>query len=353
MKIILVLLGTLFCLSAPAQEKDALRRGDSLLAAYDAVHALDAYASIAIPNRHADLSMKMAHCYYLQHNYAKCLKTVEAFPSDSLDHDTMRCLFYSCKYLAFSQRMFSYGHDIIRRWPMDGEMAAELARQYLLSNQLREAERICNDYWAHDETCLAVNEILADIYMVEKQWQMAKDSYLLLLQDGDSTYKNLFNVGVCYERMNNPEEARRAFDVAIALTDSTRPVVLYHQGVVLNQLQEYEAAFRCFRMALQLLQPDNSQLYVCHRGMAEIFYAKGNYADALVEFEQAAHCDSTSITTPYYVGVCYEAMEDYPQAVKAYQRFLALITAEETASEELTGMMDDARKRIEKIRKCL
>lgn len=323
-----------------------IRMGDSCMTVYQASGALAYYRKVLAGRPTTALRMKIANGYYLQHNYAKCLSTMEGTPLDSLDHDTMCHLFRSCKELGLTKRAAAFGEAVIDRWPMDGEMVATLAREYLSAGMNSKAEKLCNSYWMRDETCMAVNDIMADIYMVQRQWQVAKDSYLLLLQQGDSTYKNMLNLGICYEWMGETDKAKKAFDVAIAMSDSTAAIPLYHQGAVLNGQKDYDASLACFRKALTLLQPDNAVMFSCYRGLAEGYYAHTDYRQALPSFLQAQDYDPTSLTTPYYIGVCYEALGEKANAKAAYQHFLKQAAMEEDPGADLKRMVEDARKRM-------
>lgn len=320
--------------------------GDSCMAAYDVTHALTYYRKAMAVCPSAAVRMKITNGYYLQHNYAKCLSMMEGMPLDSLDHDTMCHLFEVCRKLGLKKRAAAFGEAVVRRWPMDGEMVARLAGEYLSAGMDSKAEKLCNNYWMHDETCMAVNDIMADIYMVQRQWQLAKDSYLLLLQQGDSTYKNMLNLGVCYEWLGDGDNAREAFNVAIAMSDSTLAAPLYHQGTVLNGLKDYESSLACFRKALTLLQPDSAVLFTCYRGMAEGYYVENDFRHALPAFLQAQRYDPTSLTTVYFIGICYEALGDKAHAKDAYQHFIQMTAVEEDLGEDLKKMVEDARKRI-------
>lgn len=258
----------------------------------------------------------------------------------------MHHLFDCCKALGLNQLTIGWGEAIIKRWPMDGEAVAKLAKEFLLSGLTDKAEIVCNRFWLKDETCMAVNDIMADVYMAQRQWVLAKDSYLLLLQQGDSTYKNMLNLGVSYERLEHPAEARKALDVAIAMSDSSVAAPLYHQGVVLGALGDYKASMDCFRRALKLLRPDSAVMFSCYRGLAEGEYAGQDYHRALDDFVQAEDYDPNSISTPYYIGICSEALGKKQEAKAAYQRFLQRAVKVEEPNKELRKMMADARQRM-------
>ncbi|MGN1255319.1 MAG: tetratricopeptide repeat protein [Prevotella sp.] len=339
-----ILFLVVFFFATSVVSADDIQKGDSCLAAYNISEALGYYKDALKAKPTTAVRMKIAECLFRQRNYARCISALASTATDSLDHDSMRRLFYSHQKLQHHSKTFAFGKEIIRRWPMDGEIVADLAREYLSTDHADEAEKLCNSYWLRDETNHAVNDIMADIYFVQRQYDIACNSYLLLLQEGDSTYKNLFNVGICYEQMEKPEQARKALDKAIELSDSDIAAPLYHQGAVLNTLKEYPQAMACFRRAMSVLYPSKAVLFACHRGLAEGYYAGKDYRRAVDLFLQAEHDDPTSITTPYYTGVCYDMLDQPAKARSAYQRFLKLAEAFEHPGKDLRDMMERARK---------
>lgn len=130
------------------------------------------------------------------------------------------------------------------------------------------------------------------------------------------------------------------------MSDSTLAAPLYHQGTVLNGQKDYESSLACFRKALTLLQPDSAVLFTCYRGLAEGYYADNDFRRALPEFLQAQRYDPTSLTTAYYIGICYEALGDKAHAKDAYLHFIQMTAVEEDLGEDLKKMVEDARKRI-------
>lgn len=326
-----------------------IRLGDSCMAAYNVSQALSYYDKAMAGHPMTSLRMKIFDGYYLQHNYAKCISMVEDIPIDSLSHDTMCHLFHAYKALGLSNRTMEMGEAVVSRWPLDGEMVASLGREYLSAGKNSKALKLCVGYWLRDNSCVAVNNVMSDVYMVQRQWGLAMATYRLLLQQGDSTYKNMLGLGVCYERMGNAAEARKAFDVAIAMSDSMAATPLYHQGAVLNELKDYAASMDCFNKALALLRPDSAVMFSCYRGLAEGYYASNDFRRALPEFQRAQDYSPKSVTTPYYIGICKEATGDKSKAKAAYQQFLQLAAKEEKPGEELKTMIDDAKRRIQKL----
>ena len=351
-KIILSLICLLMTVAVKADNDIA--KGDSCLKNYDVKNALSYYEAVLSKNDNISIREKMAECYYRQNRWAKVISILKPLKDDSLSHDAMRQLFYSNKQLVKAPAQQSWGRKIIARWPMDGEIVAELAKSYLVNERTDEAEKLCNEYWKRDETNNAVNSIMADIYMVQKQWELAKDSYLLLLQQGDSTYKNLFNLGACYEHIpdngfkakkNFPQKAKEAFEAAIKVSLGTQPGALYHLAVLLNAEGNYRQAKDYFESALQLLQPDPDIMFTCYRGLGESYYAEQNWQQANYAFQDALKYKPNSYTTSYYLGITYQAMGDASNAFLNYTVFLQSAESVKEPTAQMQEMIADAKKR--------
>lgn len=353
---------TFFCLvvAMVAVADDNVAKGDSCRDRYDMKHALVYYETALDETDNASVRMRMAECYYRQNRWANVIKVLAPLPDDSLDHDAMRQLFFSNGQLARVGGQQEWGRKIVARWPMDGEIVAALARSYLIGDMTDEADKLCNDYWLRDETNNAVNNVMADIYLMQRQWPLAKASYQLLLQQGDSTYKNLFNLGACYEHepvdsesvaMANRQKARETFEAAVRVSMGSQPGALYHLGVLLNDAGEHERARECFSSALSLLRPDSSVMFTCYRGLGEGCYAAQDWQEANRAFKEALAYRPSSYTTLYYLGITCEALRNFKEAVDNYSAFLLLAAEVKEPTAEMSQMMTDARKRREALAK--
>lgn len=334
------------CARAGADNLREIALGDSCMEQFDLSQALKHYEKAFRQVDNATIRMRLAECYYRRKDYQRCIQIVKPLPDDSLDHKTMRTIFYCHKSLSHSALQKQWGHKVVEKYPMDGEMVAELGMAYNLENNGKQAQKVCTNYWLKDHGNLAVIRVLADAYFLEREFDLAKYAYEELLAAGDTTYMALFNLGVCHEQQQSIEKAKAVFDQAIDLSEGMQPGALYHQGMMLNALRQYEDAQEYFERALALLLPDSTQMFICYRGIAEGLYAKADYASAKAAFGKAVAYDPTSLTSYYYLGLCCDATDDREKALANYRTFLRLAAAEESPSAGLKEMMADARKRM-------
>jgi tetratricopeptide (TPR) repeat protein len=334
------------CVHADADNLREMALGDSCMERFDLYHALRHYENAFREADNAAVRMRLAECHYRRKDYQRCVNIVEPLPEDSLDHKTMREIFYCYKNMARPDLQEKWGRRVLDKYPMDGEVVADMGMAYNLGNNPRRAQAVCLLYWFKDHDNLAVNRVLADAYFLDHKFDMARYSYEELLAAGDTTYITLFNLGVCHERQYALDKAKAAFERAIGISAGTQPGALYHQGMVLNALKQYTEARACFEQALPLLLPDSVQMFTCYRGMAESDYAKADYATAIDEFRQALAYNSRSLTSYYYLGLCCDAVGDHSNAVVGYRSFLQLAASEQEVSDDLKLMMADARQRM-------
>ncbi len=334
------------CARAGADNLREMAIGDSCMEEFNLYLALQHYEKAFKETDNAAVRMRLAECHYRRHDYQRCINIVKPLPDDSLDHKTMREIFYCYKTLSRPALQKAWGQKIIDRYPMDGEIVAELGQAYNVSNQAGQAQMVCVRYWFKDHGNLAVNRVLADAYFIDREFDLAKNGYEELLAAGDTTYMGLFNLGVCYERQQSLEKARDIFQQAIDISGGSMAGALYHQGAVLNALRQYDEAQQCFEQSLSLLLPDSFQMFTCYRGIAESRYARADYSSAAKAFRQALGYDPKSITTYYYLAVCLDATGDRAQALPFYRSFLRLASAEREPSPDLQLLIADVRKRM-------
>lgn len=325
-----------------------VQRGDSCMEAFDLHGALRWYERAFAQGESMELRMKLAECHYRRQSYRQCIDLLAPLPFDSLSHKAMRQLFYAYKAMGQSQQQKAWGERILHRYPMDGEVVAELGRAYTVENNLGMAQRVCIAYWFKDHGNHAVNRVLADAYFLDREFDMAKYAYEEMLADGDTTYMVLFNLGVCYARADSLEKARATFTAAINLSAGSMAGAFYHRGMVCNRLNDHDGAARSFAQALSLLLPDSAQMFTCYRGLAESHYARGQYREAAEAFGIAAAYRPQSLTTFYFLAVCLDLCGRHAEAIPHLQTFLRMAEApdESEDTEALRTLVADARLRL-------
>lgn len=331
------------CLTMSADNQDLISRGDSCLAQYDVYGALALYTQALRAEDTYAVRKCLAECYYRRADYRRMLMIVRPVPDDSLGHELMRQLFYAEKNLSEPQAQIYWGQQILKRYPMDAEIIADLAQVYTLNDQPQNAMIMTMKYLLKDSMNIAVERQYADACFLMKEYVLATDAYRHLLMMGDSTYNCFYSLGMCCEQLKKPQEAHAAFSRAIALTDSTKAGPLYHQGCVNVTLGNGAEAVRCLKKALRLLYPDSSVMFLVYRNLGDGHYLQRERQQAIHAWTKALDYNAASLTTWFYLGSAYHMQSDRKNAVRCLTRFMDLAVAEKEPTDDLRSMMQKAR----------
>ena len=346
---------------AIAGPTDNVLRGDSCLQSFDLFHALAYYQQALAERDEPQVRMKIAECHYRRGDYRKCLSTLQPVPADSLNHAALRRMFYSYQALDDLKNLKKIGISIVKLYPLDAEVLVDLCKEYNKEMEPIKAFGLLAKYQLQDMNNLAVNRVMAESDFYMKDFVNATADYQQLLAQGDTSYINLFSLGVCYERRREYEDAtemqkknylnlaNKYLSMAIAISDSGVAGALYHQGAILRDMGSITKSQRCYEKAITLINPDSSIAYICWRGLADVCYMQQDYPRSVEAFEKAVQYDPTSLTSRFFLAVSYEAVGRGREAKAQYAQFLADAQREEHPSETLLELMKQAKERSSKL----
>ena len=354
--------GILFRLTLTAQTTAWETSGDSCMQAFNLFQALNCYSQALKQEDTQGLRMKIAECHYRRGNYRACIGTLQPLAAPQLSHNALRQLFYSYKALGITEKFKQTGRTILNYYPMDAEVLADLCHEYNLEMNPFDTFHAVDEYLAKDSTNLAVNRVIAEAEFLLKEFQGAKYSYEKLLAAGDSSYITYFSAGVCAEQLSRydsvPFEDKVVLQVeavdylkrAVAVSDSAQAAPFYHLGNLYNEMKNYQESEKCFKKAIQLLTPDPVALNICWGGLAESLYSTAQFERAARAFETSLSFHQNSITSLYYLSICYEGYGDYAKAKAQFENFLNKASSIGNPSEYLKQMITDARQRLSKLK---
>lgn len=345
-RIFQILILLIVCLPMKAGNLNFLYKGDSCMQAYDTYHALQFYEAAFKKTDNSVIRWKLANCLYQRASYKRCIEILSSLPQDSLSHDAFRQLFYCYKYLDQTKLYLSMGKDLLKRYPMDGEIIADLAASYNANADPDRAYILTFEYYLKDSTNIAVNHQMGDACYIKEEYPLASEIYLKLLDAGVETYSVYYSLGVCYEQLKKMDKAKVALEKAVALSDSTKAGALYYLGYVDNELKLYNEATPCFLKAIQLYQPDPSVMYISYSGLAESYYQKHDYKQASYAFKEALEQNPNAFTASYYLGACYEQMGDRQNAIICYNSFLSHAALLKEKSKDIEDMIGFAKTHV-------
>lgn len=340
--------------AAAAQEvaksrAELVAAGDSLLSSYRIFEALGCYEEAW--QRYADISAArgLAECHYRRGDYRRCvalLERVATVSEDSLTHESLRQLVYSHKYFKNTLSEIRWGEILLKKYPFDGEMTAEIARVYNLDdvNLPQRANALAKAYCRNDSTNLSVLLQYADSYLFQKDYANALPIYQKLLALGDSTFNVYYSIGMCHVRLENLPEARSYLKEAAEINQHKNIACLYRLGEVCLALDSLNESIHYLELAVQNMMPDHIMMFTTKRALGEAFYKKEQWWNAIYAWREALKNNQTSMATCFNLAQAYGVVEEKEQEAKFYKVFLSMAAQLEEKNEELQKWIEQAIK---------
>ena len=110
--------------------------------------------------------LKLADCHYKRANYRQCAELLKNMSEDSLTHDAFRQLVYSYKHQGDNGAYMYWASQLLKRYPMDGEIVAGLALAYARDNQPQKGIVCAAMYTLKDSTNILVNRAEAESWLL-------------------------------------------------------------------------------------------------------------------------------------------------------------------------------------------
>ena len=289
------------------------------------------------------IQSKFADCYYKRANYREASELLKTIPEDSLSHESFRQLAYSYQKQGDNDSYVYWASQLIKHFPMDGEMIAGLTHGYTKQDQAWKGLEVAQKYYAVDSTNILVNRALADAYFIDRQFDKAVTMYERLLHQGDSTFNTLYSAGMCYTRIDSLNKAYNCLLPAFYLSQMQHSGCAYRLGAVNIDLHNYEEGLRYLDIALQLMQPDTTTMKAITLSQGEGYYLTQKYDKAVESWKHHLDYNPTSIATYYNIASAYYYFLSDGKQAKAYlEKFLDLARKEEKPTQQLSEMIEKA-----------
>ena len=287
--------------------------------------------------------LKLADCHYKRANYHQCAELLKNMPEDSLTHDAFRQLTYSYKHQGDNGSFMYWAGQLLRRYPMDGEIVAGLTLAYARDNQPQKGIVCAAMYTLKDSTNILVNRAAAEAWLLNGDYSMAAKLYNRLLQQGDSVFSTLYSAGMCYTKTDSLERAYQCLKPALLLSGMQHYGAAYRLGVVCVDTKRYDEGLFYLDLATQLMQPDTTAMRAITLSKGEAYYLTEHYDKAVETWKQHLTYNPGSIATYYNIANAYGLLlKDDKQAESYYRQFLDLARKEENPNEQLHQMIQKA-----------
>ena len=324
------------------------QQGDSCMQQYNTFEALKYYrqaydlATNNVPVPFAIVA-KLADCYYKRANYREASELLKNIPEDSLSHESFRQLAYSYQKLGDQDSYVYWTGQLVKRFPMDGEMVAGLVSGYTLQDQAWKGIETAQKYYSVDSTNILVNRAYADAYFMDRQFDKAAAKFEQLLAQGDSVFNTLYSLGMSYGRLDSLERAYNCLLKAFLLSGMQHKGCTYRLGVVCIDTKRYEQGLGYLDLALELMRPDTTTMRAITLSQGEGYYLTRDYEKAVEAWKQHLTYNPGSVATYYNIANAYAyLLHDKTKAEDYYRLFLDLARKEENPNKQLMQMILNA-----------
>lgn len=309
-------------------------------------HAAEQSAVVSCP-----VQMKLADCHYKRANYREAANLLKLIPEDSLSHEAFRELANSYKKQGDTDSYVYWTSQLVKHYPMDGEMVAGLILGYAQLNQPEKGLTLGLNYSLKDRTNILVNRAVADAFFLKRDFTAAGIWYDQLLQQGDSTFNTLYSAGMSHSQAGNLEKAYNCLSQALILSQLQHAGCAYRLGVVCVDTKRYEEGLRALDLAIELTKPDTTMMKAITLSQGEGYYLTEHYPEAVEAWKRHLSYNPGSIATYYNIANTYTYLvKDDEQAKKYYQQFLDLARQEAEPNEQLKEMIRKSEEMMKTYR---
>jgi tetratricopeptide (TPR) repeat protein len=235
-------------------------------------------------------------------------------------------------YLALGENQSAL-EDIRSLWipdkptPQDTHSIVEVAALYFQAGEKEEAIKLLERV---NESARLDPQVVALKFQIDPQSGNAAAAAASLEKLSVEQPRNaslLAQLGSIYRTTDPSRSAdyyRRASDIEPRNTD-------YATGyaAALVQARRFAEATTILRRIITLV-PDS---YVAHANLATALYEQKRFADSLVEYEWLARAKPEIAATYFFMATAHDSLGAYPQALSAYEKFLAIATLQKNKLE--------------------
>ena len=328
-----------------------VQAGDSCMQQYNTFEALkyyqEAYAIAKPRSQYCTVQMKLANCHYKRGNYRETADLLKLVPEDSLSHEAFRQLCFSYQKQGDNDSFIYWASQMVYIYPMDGEVVANLILANVKAQQPQGGIIHGLRYSQRDSTNILVNRALADAWFINRDFTAAAKLYNRLLEQGDSTFNNLYSAGMCYSQIEDLERAYHYLQLAFLMSGMQHYGCAYRLGVVCIDTKRYPEGLGYLDLAKQLMRPDTTIMKAITLSQGEGYYLTQHYEEAVTAWKEHLAYNPTSIATYYNIANAYAyLLKDGKQAESYYRQFLDLARKEEKPTDKLKEMIKSAKDMI-------
>ena len=320
-----------------------LQAGDSCMKEFNTFEALQYYQQAFGMADGVNTRIKLADCHYKRANYHQTAELLKNVPEDSLSHEAFRQLALSYHKQGDLDSYIYWGTQLVKRYPMDGEVVANLTLAYAQKNQPEIGLKYGLDYSLKDMNNIMVNRAIADAMFLKRDFTAASIWYQGLMEQGDSTFNTIYSAGMCYSQIHDLNRAYKYLQLAMMKSGMQHFGCAYRLGIVCNDLHSYDEGLRYLDLALEIQKPDTAIMKAITLSQGEAYYLTKQYDKAVEAWKRHLNYNPGSVATYYNIANAYYYFLNDQQQSRAYlEMFLQLARKEEKPTPQLKDMIEKA-----------
>lgn len=322
-----------------------LQAGDSCMKEFNTFEALQYFQQAYQMADSRDVRLKLADCHYKRANYHQTAELLKNVPEDSLSHEAFRQLALSYHKQGDLDSYIYWGTQLVKRYPMDGEIVASLTLAYAQKNQPEIGLKYGLNYSLKDMNNIMVNRAIADAFFLKRDFTAASIWYQGLMEQGDSTFNTIYSAGMCYSQIQDLNRAYKYLQLALIKSGMQHFGCAYRLGIVCNDLHSYDEGLNYLELALEIQKPDTAVMKAITLSQGEAYYLTKQYDKAVEAWKRHLEYNPSSIATYYNIASAYYYFLDDNQQSKTYlERFLQVARKEENPTPQLKDMIEKSEK---------
>ena len=320
-----------------------LQAGDSCMKEFNTFEALNYYQQAFGMADGVNTRIKLADCHYKRANYHQTAELLKNVPEDSLSHEAFRQLALSYHKQGDPDSYIYWGTQLVKRYPMDGEVVANLTLAYAQKNQPEIGLKYGLDYSLKDMNNIMVNRAIADAMFLKRDFTAAAIWYQGLMEQGDSTFNTIYSAGMCYSQIQDLNRAYKYLQLAIIKSGMQHFGCAYRLGIVCNDLYSYDEGLNYLDLALEIQKPDTAIMKAITLSQGEAYYLTKQYDKAVEAWKRHLDYNPGSVATYYNIANAYYYFLNDQQQSRAYlEKFLQQARKEEKPTPQLKEMIEKA-----------
>ena len=322
-----------------------LQAGDSCMKEFNTFEALQYFQQAYQMADSRDVRLKLANCHYKRANYHQTAELLKNVPEDSLSHEAFRQLALSYHKQGDLDSYIYWGTQLVKRYPMDGEIVASLTLAYAQKNQPEIGLKYGMNYSLKDMNNIMVNRAIADAMFLKRDFTAASIWYQGLMEQGDSTFNTIYSAGMCYSQIQDLNQAYKYLQLALIKSGMQHFGCAYRLGIVCNDLHSYDEGLSYLELALEIQKPDTAVMKAITLSQGEAYYLTKQYDKAVEAWKRHLEYNPSSVATYYNIASAYYYfLEDNLQSKAYLEKFLQVARKEEKPTQQLKDMIEKSEK---------